>query len=329
MLRTAGLELEQELWNAGKTRVAGVDEAGRGPLAGPVVAAAVVFAPDHEPIEGIYDSKRLSAKRRESLYSEIQENALAVGIGIVEPRVIDRINILKATHKAMRQAIGRLRLRLDHVLIDGRGLPDKIVPQTAVASGDRKSYSIAAASIIAKVHRDRLLMEYDNVFPGYGFAQHKGYGTRQHLEALARWKATPIHRRSFHPVAEHLPDPALIKNTRTLGKFGEDMAAYYLYRKGYRMVERNYHFGAYGELDIIAQRGDRLAFVEVKTQRSDRFGDAETWVDERKQQQIGSIAGAYLGEHPGMDVECHFDVIAVRVQRKSVRIHYIEDAFRL
>ncbi|MCK4446388.1 MAG: ribonuclease HII, partial [Candidatus Marinimicrobia bacterium] len=187
------LKFEQKLWNQGKTTVAGIDEAGRGPLAGPVIAAAVVFEKG-EIIEGINDSKRLSPKKRELLYDKIMKKAKAVSIGQVESQEIDRINILNATHKAMRQAVGRLKLKVEHLLVDGRPIPDKIYPQTAIVGGDRSCYSIAAASIIAKVNRDRLMVEYDSVFPGYGFARHKGYGTKKHREAIIKLKPCPIHR---------------------------------------------------------------------------------------------------------------------------------------
>jgi ribonuclease HII len=145
------LQLEKQLWSQGKRNIAGIDEAGRGPLAGPVVAAAVVFDQSTEWINGLRDSKKLSEKKREWLYDAIMKQAKAVGIGIVDSTEVDRINILRATHKAMRQAIGRLKLKIDHVLVDGRGLPGNIYPQTAMIGGDRLCYSISVASIIARV----------------------------------------------------------------------------------------------------------------------------------------------------------------------------------
>jgi len=190
------LSYERELWNSGNKYVAGVDEAGRGPLAGPVVAAAVIF-PDDVYIEGVDDSKRLSALRREQLYSVIIKRALSVATGIVDEREIDRINILQASLKAMRMAVGRLSVRPDHLLIDGICLPEKFYPQTPIKGGDTKCFSIAAASIVAKVTRDRIMIEYDRVFPQYGFARHKGYGTRAHVEAIRRHGPCRIHRRSF------------------------------------------------------------------------------------------------------------------------------------
>lgn len=165
-------------------------------MAGPVVAAAVVF-PRDVFIAGIDDSKKLSALKREGLKQQIESDAIDVGVGIVHEGEIDRINILQATYKAMRMAVGSLRVRPDHLLIDGRPLPDKVVPQTAVVKGDRECFSIAAASIVAKVTRDRMMAEYHEMFPEYGFDRHKGYGTKQHVAAIRAHGLCPIHRRSF------------------------------------------------------------------------------------------------------------------------------------
>ena len=192
---------ESELWAEGATHVAGVDEAGRGPLAGPVVAAAVVL-PRELPVRGIDDSKKLTSARREELFGLIREHAVAVGTGIVGQDVIDEINILRATHRAMRESVASLQLTPDHVLVDGDPIPDAEFPQTAVHQGDSLSTAIAAASIIAKVTRDRMLVEADERFPGYGFARHKGYGTREHVSALMRLGPCELHRRSFRIVLD-------------------------------------------------------------------------------------------------------------------------------
>jgi len=190
------LRFEKALWEGGKRYIAGVDEAGRGPLAGPVVASAVIFPPDVS-IAGIRDSKQLTPKRREELFREIQNRALAFATGIVSEKEIDRINILQATFKAMRMAIGSLSIRPEHVFIDGLPLPEKIYPQTPIVRGDRRSFSIAAASIVAKVTRDRMMVAYDEIYPQYGFARHKGYGTKQHVEAIRKYGLCEIHRKSF------------------------------------------------------------------------------------------------------------------------------------
>lgn len=176
--------------------LAGIDEAGRGPLAGPVVAAAVILDPQIE-IMYINDSKKLAESRREALYAEIREKALAVGVGMVSPARIDEINILQATYEAMRQAVAQLGIKPGCLLVDAVTIPGLDVQQVPIIKGDAKSISIGAASIIAKVTRDRIMQEAEAAFPGYGFARHKGYGTAAHIAALKELGPCPLHRRSF------------------------------------------------------------------------------------------------------------------------------------
>lgn len=176
--------------------ICGIDEVGRGPLAGPVVAGAVILKPDTE-ILYLNDSKKLSEKKREALYDEIMEKAAATGIGIVSPARIDEINILQATYEAMRMAVEDLGVRPDLLLNDAVTIPGITIPQVPIIKGDEKSVSIAAASIIAKVTRDRLMVEYDAVIPGYDLASNKGYGTKKHIEGLRELGASPIHRATF------------------------------------------------------------------------------------------------------------------------------------
>ncbi len=178
------------------TYVCGIDEAGRGPLAGPVVAGAVILPKDCE-ILYLNDSKKLSAKKREELYDEIMEKAIATGIGMVSPARIDEINILQATYEAMRMAIGELKVAPGILLNDAVTIPQIEIPQVAIIKGDAKSVSIAAASILAKVTRDRLMVKYEEILPGYGFAENKGYGSAAHIEALKSQGPSPIHRKSF------------------------------------------------------------------------------------------------------------------------------------
>ncbi|MFQ5864770.1 MAG: ribonuclease HII [bacterium] len=192
------LAYEQELWNKGFKYIAGLDESGRGPLAGPVVAAAVIFPKDIF-VPRIDDSKKLSSVVRESLYDIIVEQALDYGLGLAEVAEIDRINIYQATFLAMERALDKLSIRPEHLLVDGRAFPNDNIPYTTIVKGDSKCYSIAAASILAKVIRDRLMREYDAKYPEYGFARHKGYPTPGHLDALEKFGACPIHRQSFHP----------------------------------------------------------------------------------------------------------------------------------
>lgn len=183
--------------------LAGVDEAGRGPLAGPVVAAAVILD-DLKPISGLADSKKLSAKRRDKLFDEIRAKALCFAIAEASVEEIDELNILQATLLAMRRAVEGLRLKPNKVLVDGNRLPRLDVLAEAIVQGDAKVKAISAASILAKVHRDRLCDDMHQAFPVYGFDQHKGYGTAAHLAALRQYGATPLHRRSFAPVAKVL-----------------------------------------------------------------------------------------------------------------------------
>ena len=195
---------ERDLRAAGKRCIAGVDEVGRGPLAGPVVAACVVLPEDFDVL-GVDDSEKLSEKKREQLYDAILSEALAYGIGMQDNASIDEINILEATKEAMRCAIieAEQRLRektgcgIDHILIDALTLREIAIPQTGIIKGDSASLSIAAASILAKVTRDRMMVEYDSIYPGYAFAKNKGYGTKAHYEGLQAQGMTPIHRRSF------------------------------------------------------------------------------------------------------------------------------------
>lgn len=200
------LYFERRLWGQGANYVAGVDEAGRGCLAGPVVAAAVVLAPDCDII-GLDDSKKLSPSRRESLFDHIAEQALFVGVGQVDAAEIDRLNILQASLQAMRMALKNLGTVPDRVLIDGHMPAKSPYPEQAIIDGDARSLSIAAASIVAKVTRDRLLCEYADQYPQYGFASHKGYGSAEHMSALAAHGPCPLHRRSFGPVADLLQEP--------------------------------------------------------------------------------------------------------------------------
>lgn len=190
------LEIENNLYNQGYKYICGVDEAGRGPLCGPVVAAAVIL-PKDICIEGVNDSKKLSEKKREKLYDDIMARALAVGVGMSDVDVIEKVNILNATKLAMIQAINDLQITPDYIIVDGNQKIDITIPLDTVIKGDAKSESIACASIIAKVTRDRMLIEYDKAYPEYGFSKHKGYGTKLHIEAIKKYGITPIHRPSF------------------------------------------------------------------------------------------------------------------------------------
>ena len=193
---------EHELWNEGIDLVAGVDEVGRGPLVGPVVTACVILTEKFD-LEGLTDSKKLSEKKREILYKEIEEQALGIGIGIVDNEEIDNINILNATKKAMKMAINNCNIRPEHVLIDAVKL-DIDIPTTSIIKGDLKSITISAASVIAKVTRDHMLYELDKKYPMYDFKHNKGYPTKKHIEAIMEYGIIKEHRKSFSPVKEYV-----------------------------------------------------------------------------------------------------------------------------
>lgn len=199
-LRTEKLRMEHMMEYERKYEhlgyLCGIDEVGRGPLAGPVVACAVILPKDHE-ILYLNDSKKLSAKKREELYEIIQKEAVSIGVGMASPARIDEINILQATYEAMRQAVSKLSVCPQLLLNDAVTIPQIEIPQVPIIKGDAKSASIAAASIVAKVTRDRLMVEYDKAMPGYGFASNKGYGSSEHIEALKKYGPSPIHRASF------------------------------------------------------------------------------------------------------------------------------------
>jgi ribonuclease HII len=192
-------QFDQQFKTARHLIIAGIDEAGRGPLAGPVVAAAVILPPD-QTIDGVNDSKQLSESRREQLYEQIINNASAIGVGLVDAAIIDQINILQATRIAMLEAVESLKIKPDLLLIDGITTISSSIPQKTIKKGDSLSAAIAAASIVAKVTRDRIMRKYDQLYPAYSFARHKGYGSALHLEMLRQHGSSPIHRLTFRGV---------------------------------------------------------------------------------------------------------------------------------
>lgn len=197
--RGAPLKIEREFWDDGVEHVAGLDEVGRGPLAGPVVAAAVIFRPE-DRVPGVVDSKLLSLEEREELVVEIRRRALCIGVGAASPREVDRLNILRASHLAMERALSKLDIEPGHVLVDGLPVPSLGPDHTAVVKGDRKSYTIASASIVAKTTRDELMRRLAARYPDYGWETNVGYSTPEHMTALSECGPTPHHRRSFVPV---------------------------------------------------------------------------------------------------------------------------------
>ena len=188
---------DKEFYDMGLNYICGIDEAGRGPLAGPVVVASVIM-PKDSMIEGVNDSKKVSEKKREKLYDQILEEAISYGIGIIYQDEIDEINILQATKKGLTEALKSMKVKPDAILVDAlTGIDTLGIPYKSIIKGDATSYSIAAASIVAKVTRDRIMREWDSVYPEYGFAGHKGYGTAKHIAAIKQYGLCPIHRKSF------------------------------------------------------------------------------------------------------------------------------------
>ena len=236
------LFFDQCIRKSGHSILCGVDEAGRGPLAGPVVAAAVVL-PDDEQVEPFFDSKQMTQRQREYAYDRVRQKAIAYGIGIVDADRIDQLNILQATFVAMRQALEQIEQSIDLLLIDGCNLPGVITAQRKVIHGDAMSQSIGAASLLAKVTRDRIMLEFDQQYPAYGFAKHVGYGTKEHVEALRTFGPCPIHRRSFAPVRDLYKENESEKSTaskRMIGAHYEKQAELYLLAKGYQCIETNW-----------------------------------------------------------------------------------------
>jgi len=301
--------------------IAGIDEAGRGPLAGPVVAACVVL-PFEQKLQRVRDSKTLTPEQRDVSFDLINKTAEAIGVGIVEPPEIDKLNILRATHEAMRRAVAALNITPEFVLIDGLPVHPFPILQRALVKGDGRSVSIAAASIVAKVTRDRLMEEYDSQYPVYGFSRHKGYPTSEHISLLTEHGPCPIHRRSFAPVAAltmssalelgpcDSPDSlSLFKiSAKEVGDSGEIVACAHLRRLGWEILTTRYRCRE-GEVDIIARDRQSIVFVEVKARRG-RSKPAEA-VDRPKRTRTVTAANTWLYETEQADIDCRFDVVEV------------------
>lgn len=298
--------------------ICGVDEAGRGPLAGPVVCAAVVLPP-HARFDALTDSKKLSEKQRERLFNEIVAQATAHKIVVVGNDTIDRVNILAATMQGMKAAINALKTPAA-AFVDGNRVPDADIPCVAVVKGDATSASIAAASVLAKVTRDRIMTDYDIVYPEYGFAQHKGYPTKAHYDAVRAYGLIEIHRKTFFK-----KNPEILQ-TADIGKQGEQAAQAYLAQNGYAIVARNYKTRT-GEVDIVADKGGFRVFVEVKTRARGSLVPGVYSVDRRKQQRILSAAQALLQEQP-TELQPRLDYIEVVHEDGGFSVtDHIENAF--
>jgi ribonuclease HII len=302
--------------------IAGVDEVGRGPLAGPVLAAAVVLSDDHT-IEGLRDSKKLSKIQREKLYPIIIKQAMGIGIGQVDVKTIDKINIREATLNAMQIALGNLPRRPDKALIDGHPLKNQIIPNEGIIGGDDLIDSIKAASIIAKVTRDKIMAHYGRIFPEYGFEKNNGYGTEFHMSALKEYRATPIHRRSFNPVHKNMPTFTWLSEQKRIGWMGEKLAALYLKGIGLEILEMNRNCPPHGEIDIIAKNGNEIVFVEVKTAFKTNPDSLDEKVDKNKLKKISHAIYQYQKETEQID-DFRIDCISVILQNKKPIIKHFE-----
>lgn len=312
----------------GSGLVCGIDEAGRGPLAGPVAAAAVIL-PEDLLLPYLNDSKKVTEKRREVLFRQIKEKALAWSVVMIPPERIDEINILQATYEAMRSAVGRLGVRPGVLVNDAVTIPGVDILQVPVIKGDARCISIAAASILAKVTRDSYMKEMDEKYPLYGFAGHKGYGTKAHCEAILQYGPSPIHRRSFLGKilacsgAGDVQEQSPLTRAQQSGRRGEEEACSFLTERGVRIMERNFH-DRNGEIDVIGMDKETLVFFEVRFRKGDRFGTPAESVTAEKQRRICSTALYYLHRSGwGSQIPVRFDVISVTEQG----VEWIRDAF--
>ncbi len=300
--------LEEELWARGYTHVAGLDEAGRGPLAGPVVAAAVILDPKR-PILGLNDSKKLSARKREELFTQIKEQAISYEIAYCDQDTIDEINILQATKECMTQAVSQMSTQPDYLLIDALRLALPL-PQEAIVKGDSRANCIAAASVLAKVSRDQAMEGFAEIYPQYGFAKNKGYGTREHIAALKEYGPCPLHRLSFlHKL--QLGHARRESRSTAVGQGAETVVALDLQRRGYRLLIQNFQLQPVGEVDLIAENEERYLIVEVKARQEKDVRTSDFWgLDKSKVERIRRL-GEYFLNSRGHDKKVISSVAAL------------------
>ena len=308
----------------GDVVICGIDEAGRGAIAGPVVAAAIVLKQNAKNlIHDVDDSKKFSEKKREEIYARVVKAALCYEVCFVDSFEIDEINILNATMIAMKKALEKIKLKIDLVLIDGNKIPKTNLKTKAIVKGDLKSASIAAASIVAKVERDRFMRKLNETFPKYCFAKHKGYGTREHFEKIKKFGICSIHRKTFLK-------KILTKKTKTLraayGVLGEKIAFEWLKKNCFNVILKNYHT-RFGEIDLIAIKEQFIHFIEVKFRKQKRFGEPRDAVDFFKQKKIARSAVQFLNSHQ-INKIVKFSVIEVfQLNEEKFKINFIDDAF--
>ena len=337
---------ENELAGEGCKLICGVDEAGRGPLAGPVYAAAVILPLGLE-LKKLGDSKKIPEETRERLYKDIMEGAEDYAIGSADCREVDELNILQATFLAMNRAIDALKVVPDIALIDGNRSPGANCRTECIVGGDGKSASIAAASILAKVSRDRYMADMALKYPEYAFEKHKGYGTKLHYERLNEFGPSEIHRVSFlkkwqnegkwriengkWKIGDGAGGSGLTNSgcnkARVRGALGERIAEAYLIDKGYTVVEKGFR-SPFGEIDLIVMDGEYMAFVEVKLRKDASFAEAREFVGKAKQKKLTATANIWLASHK-TKLQPRFDVVEIYTPDDIAEpeIIHIENAF--
>jgi len=309
---------ESRLHRQGYEFVAGVDEAGRGPLAGPVMVGAVILPPDfvHHPLD---DSKRMTPRARQIAEEAIKDRAVAWATGQASPGEIDRHNIVGALLLAVERALTALDPAPGFALVDGRPLTSCPVPHRALVGGDGRCRAIAAASVLAKEERDRIMTAYDAEYPGYGFARHKGYGTAVHREALDRLGPTPIHRRSFLGGGRQLalPDGSGGESPQEWGKRAEEQVAADYAARGYEVLHRRWRGGG-GELDLVCRDSEHLVVVEIKAARSERAGSPLAWLGPEQRSRLRQATARLLSELGDQRAgrELRFDFVGV-IERET------------
>ena len=313
---------ESMLRGDGYRLIAGVDEAGRGPLAGPVVAAACIL-PEGETFYGLNDSKKLTERRREALYSEIRRRAVAWAVAMVSNHEIDRINILEATKEAMRQALRSLPVEPDIAVTDAVALKGLDYPVMVETRGDARINAVAAASVLAKVTRDRMMKNWDAVYPIYGFSSHKGYGTREHMNAIRSHGPSPIHRMSF--LGKILKD--FSKECFDRGVHIEHRVADDLIARGHTILEHRYAVQQIGEIDFITSRKNTIYVIECKGRgpSSSSFGGVDGILSVGQIERIRSVAMQWLEEHDQTDAQVEMLFAAVDTGRSGeiINIRYL------
>ncbi len=309
---------ELSLYNKGFSYIGGVDEVGRGPLCGPVVSACVILKKDSELLY-INDSKKIRESLRMELYEKIKKEAVSIGIGVVDNKEIDESNILIATKKSMKMAVENLDIKPEILLIDALKI-DTDIPQEAFIKGDERIYSIGASSIVAKCYRDALMGKYHEKYPYYNLASNKGYGTKEHIEAIKKYGPCDIHRNTF------IKD--IVKETLSSKEKGnkyEGIACNYLKGKGFEILSKNYHC-AFGEIDIIVKKDNKIRFIEVKGGSS--LSVPREKVDYKKMKKIIDTAKVYI-EKNNIDLICSFDVMEIKDNNDGFfKVNYLKDAFR-